>query len=229
MENKIETKIEQVIDSFEEYIDSCRMAMLSNTKMIVERPQIEAYLEDLRKYTPEEVKKFQRMINNRDKILADAKKKATEIEDKAKAYADMMAEESQIMKIAYEKANELMEEAQRQANEVMNQANVDAAQIRTGVLNYAKEMLTSIETIIGSTIEDHQSRYTSMITTLQEHHNVVLENLSALDHSEEEVKKKALPQNFFENDENPDAEFSQYMIDEDTETDDFSDEDSEEI
>ena len=70
-------RIEQVIGDIEEYIDGCKMAAFSNTKIIVDRPQIEEYLDELRQYTPEEVKKYQRMLNNRDKILSDARKKSS--------------------------------------------------------------------------------------------------------------------------------------------------------
>ena len=92
-------RIEQVIGDIEEYIDGCKMQAFSSTKIIVDRPQIEEYLEELRQYTPEEVKKYQRMLNNRDKILNDAKKKAQEIEDKAMAYADLLVSENQITKM----------------------------------------------------------------------------------------------------------------------------------
>ena len=101
-------RIEQVIGDIEEYIDGCKMQAFSNTKIIVDRPQLEEFLDELRQYTPEEVKKYQRMLNNRDKILSDAKKKASEIEDKAQAYAEHMVNENQITRMAYEKANEIL-------------------------------------------------------------------------------------------------------------------------
>lgn len=178
-------RIEQVIGDIEEYIDGCKMQAFSNTKIVVDRPQIEEFLDELRQYTPEEVKKYQRMLNNRDKILADAKKKASEVEEKAQAYADHMVAENQITKMAYDKANEILKAAQAQAAEIVDNATEDANQIRQGALAYTNEMLNNLESIISGTIDDCQNRYSALISALSEHQNIVVENLKELNGANE--------------------------------------------
>ena len=195
-------RIEQVIGDIEEYIDSCKMQAFSSTKIIVDRPQLEEYLEDLRQYTPEEVKKYQRMLNNRDKILADAKKKAQEVEDKAMAYADMLVSENQITKMAYDKADEIVSEAQNRANEILENANNDAETIRNGALSYTNSMLANLQSILTGTIEDCQSRYSALLSSLTEHQNILTENLRELNHEPEEERfttASVNTQQFFEN------------------------------
>ena len=194
-------KIEQVIGDIEEYIDGCKMQAFSNTKIIVDRPQIEQFLDELREYTPEEVKKDQRMLNNRDKILADAKKKAAEVEDKAQAYAEHMASEDNITKLAYEKANDILKEATEQANAIINSAENDASVIREGAMAYANDMLSTLQSILSGSIEDVSRSFNGLLNTLSDHRNIVTANQKEL--NESNTANETEPEDsefFFDND-----------------------------
>lgn len=173
-------RIEQVIGDIEEYIDGCKMQAFSNTKIVVDRPQIEEFLDELRQYTPEEVKKYQRMLNNRDKILADAKKKASEVEEKAQAYADHMISENQITKMAYDKANEILRDAKENATNIVERAADEANQIREGAIAYTNELLNNLQSIIGGTIDDTQNRFSALMASLSDHLRIVEMNQSEL-------------------------------------------------
>ena len=50
------SRIEQIIDEIEEYIDNCKFQPLSTTKIIVNKDQIDELLRELRMKTPEEIK-----------------------------------------------------------------------------------------------------------------------------------------------------------------------------
>ena len=73
------SRIEQIIEEIEEYIDSCKYQALSNSKIIVNKDEIEELLRELRMKTPDEIKKYQKIISNRDAIIADAQEKANAI------------------------------------------------------------------------------------------------------------------------------------------------------
>ena len=73
------SRIEQIISDIESYIDNCKFQPLSNTKIIVNKDQLEDMLNELRLKTPEEVKKYQKILNNKDAIIADAKEQAETI------------------------------------------------------------------------------------------------------------------------------------------------------
>ena len=180
-------RIEQVIGDIEEYIDGCKMAAFSNTKIIVERPQIEEYLDELRQYTPEEVKKYQRMINNRDKILMDAKQKAADVEEKAQAYAERLVAENNITKLAYEKADEILRQANDQAKSILQAAEEDSEAIRTGALSYTNEMMSNLLSVISGTIDDCQDRYRELLSALSEHQKIVSRNLNELNSSNQSL------------------------------------------
>ena len=70
------SRIEQIIEEIEEYIDSCKFQPLSTSKIIVNKDQIDELLRELRMKTPDEIKRYQKIIANKDAILADAQAKA---------------------------------------------------------------------------------------------------------------------------------------------------------
>ena len=67
------SRIEQLIGEIEEYIDSCKFQPLSNSKIIVNKEEMEELLVELRLRVPEEIKKYQKIISQQDAILSDAK------------------------------------------------------------------------------------------------------------------------------------------------------------
>ena len=70
------SKMEQIIEEIEEYIDGCKFQPLSSTKIIVNKEELEELIAELRAKTPEEVKRYQKIISNKDAILEDAQSKA---------------------------------------------------------------------------------------------------------------------------------------------------------
>ena len=69
------SRIEQIIDEIDEFIESCKFQPLSATKIIVNKEEIEELLRELRLKTPDEIKRYQKIISNKDAILEDAQSK----------------------------------------------------------------------------------------------------------------------------------------------------------
>ena len=64
MSSKMMTsKIEQLIDEIEDYIDSCKPTLLNNNNIIVNKEEIDELLRELRMTTPEEIKRCQKIIS----------------------------------------------------------------------------------------------------------------------------------------------------------------------
>ena len=70
------SRIEQIIEEIEEYVESCKYQPLSTTKIVVNKEELEELLRELRLKTPDEIKRYQKIISNKDAILADAQNKA---------------------------------------------------------------------------------------------------------------------------------------------------------
>ena len=109
------SRIEQIIEEIEEYVDSCKFQPLSSTKIVVNKEELEELLRELRMKTPDEIKRYQKIISNKDAILADAQSKADAIIADAKAQAQQMVTESEVMQQAYAQSNELLENTNQQA------------------------------------------------------------------------------------------------------------------
>ena len=78
------SRIEQLIGEIEEYIDSCKYQPLSNSKILVNKEEMEELLVELRLRVPDEIKKYQKIISQQDAILADAKNQAESMIQDAK-------------------------------------------------------------------------------------------------------------------------------------------------
>ena len=83
-------RIEQIIEEIDEYVESCKYQPLSTTKIVVNKEELEELLRELRLKTPDEIKRYQKIISNKDAILADAQNKADAIIAEAQAKAREM-------------------------------------------------------------------------------------------------------------------------------------------
>ena len=95
------SRIEQIISEIEEYIDGCKFQPLSNTKIVVVKEDLEDLLSVLRLKTPDEIKKYQKIINNKEAIIADAKEQADAIINAAQVHTEELVNEHEIMQRAY--------------------------------------------------------------------------------------------------------------------------------
>ncbi len=174
------SRIEQIIEEIEEYVDSCKYQPLSTTKIVVNKEELEELLRELRLKTPDEIKRYQKIISNKDAILADAQKKADAIIDEARARAQEMVEQSEVMQAAYAQANETVNNANTQAQGILDSATNDANSIRMSAISYTDEMLATLQTIMADTLNDAGAKYNGFISSLQSCYDVVNRNRSEL-------------------------------------------------
>ena len=161
------SRIEQIIEEIEEYIDNCKPQTFSSSKIIVNREEMEELLNELRVKTPEEIKRYQKIISNKEAILADAQAKADAIIAQAQIKTDELVSEHQIMQQAYAQANEVVLIATNQAQEILDNATNDANNIRLGAIQYTDDMLNSLEEIIVTAMETTTARTESLLGSLQ--------------------------------------------------------------
>ena len=57
-------KIDQIISEFEEYLDGCSNVPLSSSKIIVGKDEVEEFISELKLKTPDEIKKYQKLLQN---------------------------------------------------------------------------------------------------------------------------------------------------------------------
>lgn len=174
------SRMEQIIEEIEEYIDSCKYQPLSNTKIVVNKDELEELLTELRMKTPEEIKRYQKIISNKEAILADAQAKADAIIAQAQVQTSELVSEHQIMQQAYAQANEVVMIATKQAQEILDNATNDANNIRTGAIQYTDDILKSLEEVISNAIDTSKARYDNLHNSLQGFLDIVTMNRAEL-------------------------------------------------
>ncbi|TCL58488.1 hypothetical protein EDD76_106141 [Kineothrix alysoides] len=180
------SRIEQLIDEIEEYVDSCKYQPLSNTKIIVNKEEIDELLRELRMKTPDEIKRYQKIISNKEAILNDARSKAEALINEATMHTNELINEHEIMQQAYAQANEVVTLASHQAQEILDNATIEANNIRSAVMQYADEMLANLENLIAQTANMTTAHYESFVNNLNSYAEIVRVNRAELNPQEED-------------------------------------------
>jgi len=182
------SRIEQIIEEIEEYIDrDCKYQPLSTTKIIVNKDHLEELLRELRLKTPDEIKRYQKIIANRDAILQDAQSKADAMIAQAQIQTNELVSEHEIMQQAYAQANEVVTQATAQAEEIKNEAIAWSNALKINALQCADERLAEAEAIISHTLDSYASKYDGLINNLTECFEKVRYNRSQIEIPEPEV------------------------------------------
>ena len=170
------SRIEQLINEIEEFVDGCKRQPLSNSNIIVNKEELEELLVELRLRIPDEIKQYQKIISNQDAILNQARTQADAMLQEANAQTNELVNEHEIMQRAYSHANEVVEQANIQAQAIVDNAVNDANNIRQGAIQYTDDMLRSLQTIITHSMEGAKGRFDAFMSSMQSSYDVVSSN-----------------------------------------------------
>ena len=174
------SRIEQLIDELEEYIESCKPKFMSNSEIIVNKDEIDELLRELRLKTPDEIRRYQKIISNKEAILNDARAKAQSLIDEATVHTNELISEHEIMQQAYAQANGIVATAARQAQEILDKATMEANELRMQASRYTEERLSELESIVASAIQSSSANYDKLIGSLGQYRDLIQSNLRAL-------------------------------------------------
>ena len=179
------SKIEQLIDEIEEYIDSCKYQPLSTTKILVNKEELEELLVELRLRIPDEIKQYQKIISNKEAILNDARAKAEALINEATVHTNELINEHEIMQQAYAQANEVVSMASQQAQEILDNATIEANNVRAAAMQYMDDMLVHLENIINGTTQSARNGYENLIGSMNQYRDIIQSNRNELHPAEE--------------------------------------------
>ena len=186
------SKIEQMIDQIEDFIDSCRYQTFSKT--IVDKDELDALLEELRARVPDEIRHYQRIVANKDAILEDARRKADEMVNEATVHTNELVNEHEIMRKAYAQANEMVRLASQQGQEIIDNAKSEAAAYRDAANRYMDEMLADIENSTLSAQNNLTAIFTNLHNEMSDYIDTVRQNRAELAPQDEEDDDSGLMQ-----------------------------------
>ena len=158
-------RLEQLIDGIYEYLEGCKPIKLQPGKVSVNKEELFEMLDELKQRTPDEIRRYQKIIANRDSIIAAAEEKAEQIIEEARGKARQLVSEHEIMQQAYARANEMVASASGEAEEMLSSAN---------------DIMTDMEKILNNAYSSARDHFDGLVATLKESYDVVAANRQEL-------------------------------------------------
>lgn len=123
----------QLIDRLEELFNESKSIPLTRNVMVDEDRMLDI-IDQMRIAIPEEVKKAQQLLGQRDRVLAQAQEEANRTLELARQKADQLASKELVV-----------QEAQRRADQILAQARTDAENTRADADDYVMRSLTQLQ------------------------------------------------------------------------------------
>ena len=125
--------VQYLIDMLYEMIDGAKSVLMSPDKCIIVREEALDLLDDLKGQLPQELKRAKDLIRARDEFVENAKKEADKIRRQADLDAKTIVGESEITRVARDKANDMLRRAEERSKSMINVTNeyIDDALRRT--------------------------------------------------------------------------------------------------
>src|SRR5512140_1088966 len=123
----------QLIDRLEELFNESKTIPLTHNVMVDEDRMLDI-IDQMRIAIPEEVKKAQQLLGQRDRVLAQAQEEANRTIEIARQKADQLVAKDMIT-----------QEAQRRADQVLAQVRAEAENTRADADDYVIQSLTQLQ------------------------------------------------------------------------------------
>jgi vacuolar-type H+-ATPase subunit H len=130
-----------LLDQLELFIEDSKRVPFSE-KRIIDADELYSYLDRIRALFPESFRQAERVMEEKQQIIAEAYREGERIIAEAKLKAEKAADEHEICKKAQQHAEEIIEKAKQTAQE-----------IRVGSNEYAHNVLESLEQNLSKILE----------------------------------------------------------------------------
>src|SRR5690554_6739868 len=100
-------------------------------KVMVDAYDVLELIDKIRLSLPDEVKKAEEVVKERDRIIADATREAENMKGSATEYLKSKVSEEEIVKAAKEESERILNEARQEAESIRKGANEYAAHVLT--------------------------------------------------------------------------------------------------
>ena len=196
-----DSRIEQRIEDIYAFVESCKMQALSTSKVIVPKNELYDLLDDLRRDVPDEIQRYQKMLNQRDAILENAEERANSILQDAQEQRKAITEDHYIMQEANRQAQEMLEEAGRQAQAIVENARKQAEEIGAGAIYYTSDMMDMAERVIASAYESTVKNSQALENALMTYLDTIRQNKAELIQSNPDMNRAESKEQQYSDDE----------------------------
>ena len=133
MENEMNFNVIELLEYLQDTIERAPRVPISGKAMIDKKDVLEI-IDQIVNYLPDEFKKAKWIVNEKDRILGEAKEE----------YNSVRRETIEIMRQNVER-HDIVKEAKIRAQEIISSAKKDAKAIRLGSRDYSNEILTDLD------------------------------------------------------------------------------------
>ena len=186
------SRIEQAIDEIYNYVEECKPSKLYPSKVVVDREQLYDLLDELRLCAPEEIKRYQKIITNRDGILNEAQQRAEDMLSQAQQQTAQILDQNEIVQTAYQRAEDVMRQATEEAERLVNAAQDESDQMRKAALLYTNDLLSEAQGHVEESLKeiDNKSRMLQLMRSNKEELMMQLEPTKAAAASESQMPEE---------------------------------------
>jgi vacuolar-type H+-ATPase subunit H len=159
-----ETEIMNLLAALEELLDEGKSTFLSS-KVSINREEALEYIQDIRLKLPTELQQAVWIVEERNKILAQAQTEAGLVLEEAQETLQEMVNQHEITKYAQDQAQYIMESVRK-----------DAREVYLGSIEYANERMKEVELrlkgtldVIHKEVSNFEAFVTDILRTLYDH------------------------------------------------------------
>ncbi|PJF34429.1 MAG: hypothetical protein CUN49_15715 [Candidatus Thermofonsia Clade 1 bacterium] len=148
--------IQHLVDRLEELIDEGRHIWLTKMTLIDEERALEI-IDQMRISIPEEVDKARRVLNQRDRILAQANEEAARIIELAREKAETLIQRDAITQAAQNRAANIIEQARQEAEQMRADADNYVLEVLREFENHLVKTLSIVRNGINKIVQDREA------------------------------------------------------------------------
>ena len=162
-ENPRVNEINEMLDLMEDVLEDSKQALLS-ARVVVDKEEIYDIIKDIRLRLPNEIQQSRWVVQDRSKIL-----------EQAKLEADTLIEEAHETVVKMTRDHDITKFAQEQAQEIIAAARHDARELHLGAIEYADSVMKDVENNLKDTLDlihqemsDFQNYMAEVVKTVYE-------------------------------------------------------------
>lgn len=167
-----------LIDEMEGYFEECKSVPFSN-KIVVDMEVMYEFMTDIRLKLPEEIKRSQRILDEKERIIAEARSEADQAETRAASRVDELVNDHEISRKAEQKANGTIAIAEQTAKE-----------IKLGAYDYVEELVEQVENAMKDTVEQTNLHYSKFEHYIEQQIQTMMSNKEELQTSRNYISDK---------------------------------------
>ncbi len=142
-------EIMQLVDQFETMLTSS-LRIPGTDRVLVNESECQRLIEQMRVTVPDVVKQAQRTLQERDRILAQAKEESERIVSRTRERAAELLEDHEVVRQAQVRAQAIIQEAERTTQQMRHEADTYAVSVLQDLGSQLERSMTQVQNGIAA-------------------------------------------------------------------------------